>query len=114
MRSIGPICILLLLIFCTACREVNHVSQIPEVVSRPIPKWTLIAPDSLRLEIVSVDSRSISLGQPTPVELPSLRDQDGVLIRNQDGKTHLLGDGGNAAFITFNSDQGLALDFLQS
>lgn len=56
------------------------------------------------------ETQTISLLAPKKQDLLVLRNESGEIIKDRDGNTYLLGEGGLSQFKTYSTDDGLALD----
>ena len=63
---------------------------------------------------VTGEVRRISLEPPVTSDLPVLKNETGVPLKDQSGEPFILGEGGISNFTNYNSDNGLAVDVVVS
>lgn len=129
----------LLLFSCNTKQDIKTVpsstlSALPELVSvseladtlQPIRVNLTDVPNPLRIKVPTQSTGSyshlnesgtltrVNLETPISQYLPYLKDENDQIIRNSNGKPYLQGDGGLSQFKNYSTDNGLALDAVNS
>ena len=117
-KAISLFFFLLLIFSCTNKTRENIAAKKGAKADTLVPpKVTVLAllPDSLQARTLVLDNSHMpktvpALRPPVSVSLPVLKNAKGEPIKDEDGRTFIMGDGGISNFSTYTTDNGLALD----
>lgn len=101
--------------------EVKELSSLQDSIQpKPVSLKTLPPPRVIRVpaqdggsytfQDENGESQTIPLLSPARLDLLSLRNPNGEVIKNPEGNPYLLGEGGLSQFKTYSTEDGLALD----
>ncbi|EAZ82006.1 sensor histidine kinase [Algoriphagus machipongonensis] len=102
--------------------EQTNISQLPDSLlpvktflkNSPAPQVIQFPLNDGEFNFYESEGERIMLEPPAVLPLLVMRNEDGGIVRNEDGEPFILGEGGMAQFTTYTSDDGLALDAVNS
>ncbi|SFG22778.1 Two component regulator propeller [Algoriphagus hitonicola] len=116
MNNYFNVFLFFLLIFLPGCQKETPAESTPTPTNSIVPEIT---------EIRDIDLQSVQLSEfpppleitlstgtnaPQPTPLSRLRNDQGEIIKNENGASFILGQGGISQFKKYTSEEGLALD----
>ncbi len=129
----------LILLFVFACSENKdkpiantNISRVSPLVTKineladSVKPYQVTLSDQLPPQVIQIpkqagdfssylnDGERVILEPPKVMPLLVLKDENGKEIKNEKGESYILGEGGMAQFTTYTSDDGLALDAVNS